>query len=326
MMASPMATIRGSSVASRSCSSRCSASEVPVRTRFSKGKSSRSSVETGVRSSCWSKTAEVRSKGRSSARSPSTEEVSLDCGSVGAGAGASSVPSAAVAVGASPSTSCFPSGSSSRRGFSSSSLRTTCSSSSVDSCRSWMACWRSGVITTRWVARRERRMVRLAWVALWIAAWVASEGELLAEIDLAGPGILRELRGGAGGEDLSNVEDIGAVGDGQRLAHVVVRDEDADAALLEAPHDLLDVTDGDGIDARERLVEEEITGVGHEGPRDLQPSPLAPGQRVGLVAGEPGQVELGQEPLAGAVPLVVAEVQGLANREPALLPRELAGD
>src|SRR6266853_4097693 len=84
--------------------------------RFSKGKYSRSSVETGVRSSCWSKTAEVRSKGRSSARSPSTEEVSLDGGSVGAGAGASSVPSAAVAVAASPSTSCFSSGSSSRSG------------------------------------------------------------------------------------------------------------------------------------------------------------------------------------------------------------------
>ncbi len=84
--------------------------------RFSKGKYSRSSVETGVRSSCWSKTAEVRSKGRSSARSPSTEEVSLDGGSVGAGAGASSVPSAAVAVAASPSTSCFSSDSSSGSG------------------------------------------------------------------------------------------------------------------------------------------------------------------------------------------------------------------
>src|SRR6266536_3563530 len=149
--------------------------------------------------------------------------------------------------------------------------------------------------------------VRLAWVASWIAAWVASKGELLAEIDLAGPGILRELRGGAGGEDLSVVEDIGAVGDGQRLAHVVVRDEDADAALLEAPHDLLDVADGDGIDARERLVEEEVAGVRHEGPRDLQPAPLAPGQRVGLVAGEWGQVELGQELLETRVPLVVAE-------------------
>jgi hypothetical protein len=33
--------------------------------------------------------------------------------------------------------------------FVSSSLRTTCSSSRVDSYRSWMACWRSGVLTSR---------------------------------------------------------------------------------------------------------------------------------------------------------------------------------
>ena len=45
--------------------------------------------------------------------------------------------------------SLFSTGISSRSGFSSSSLRTTCSSSRVESWRSWMACWSSGVMTTR---------------------------------------------------------------------------------------------------------------------------------------------------------------------------------
>ena len=160
MMASPMATVRGSSVAQRSCSFRCSSREVPVRPRFSKGSSSRSSMDTGVRSSGSSKTAEVRSKGSSSARSPSTEVVSFDTGSAGGGSDGISVTPGSEGACASASTSCVSCCTSSRSGLSSSSFRTTCSSSSVDSCSSWIACCRSGVITTRWVCRRERRMAR----------------------------------------------------------------------------------------------------------------------------------------------------------------------
>ena len=54
MIDSPSASSTGSSVIIRSCSIRWSVSEVSVRPRFSNGRSSRSSVETGVRSSGWS--------------------------------------------------------------------------------------------------------------------------------------------------------------------------------------------------------------------------------------------------------------------------------
>ena len=157
MMAIPMDRVSGSSVARRSCSLRWSASDVTsFPPRFSNGKSSRDSVETGVRSSAWSKITELRSKGRSSARSPSTVEVSADTGSAGGGVGGgSAAPSAEAGAGPSaPST-----GSSSSSGFSSSSFLTTCSSSSVESCRSWMACWSSGVMTTRCVCRSASFMV-----------------------------------------------------------------------------------------------------------------------------------------------------------------------
>jgi len=86
-------------------------------------------------------------------RSLSTDEVSFDgcSGASGAGAVSAGVGVSALfveAAGAS-AVSLFSTGISSRSGFSSSSLRTTCSSSRVESWRSWMACWSSGVMTTR---------------------------------------------------------------------------------------------------------------------------------------------------------------------------------
>ena len=156
MMASPMRSTSLSSLLRRSCSIRCSVSEVSLRPRFSNGSSSRSSIETGVRSSPWSsKIAEDRSKGRSSARSLSTDEVSFDgcSGASGAGAVSAGVGASALFVEAAVASavSRFSTGISSRSGFSSSSLRTTCSSSRVESWRSWMACCSSGVMTTRWL-------------------------------------------------------------------------------------------------------------------------------------------------------------------------------
>src|SRR5262249_51885158 len=84
-------------------------------------------------------------------RAPSAEAVSLDRGSGVAGATGVSVLAASGEAGASASTSWVSWATSSSSGFSSSSLRTTCSSSRVESCSSWMACCKSGVMTTRWV-------------------------------------------------------------------------------------------------------------------------------------------------------------------------------
>ena len=60
-----------------------------------------------------------------------------------------------------------------------------------------------------------------------------------------------EFFGGAMFEDLAFEEQIGPVGDGERLVDVVVGDQDADAAFLEVRHDGLDVFDGNRIDAGE---------------------------------------------------------------------------
>jgi hypothetical protein len=64
----------------------------------------------------------------------------------------------------------------------------------------------------------------------------------------------------------------------------VVGDENADAALPEAEHDALDLEDGDRIDAREGLVEQDELGLEGQGPGDLKPPALAAREAVSRLA------------------------------------------
>src|SRR6266850_7519722 len=61
-----------------------------------------------------------------------------------------------------------------------------------------------------------------------------------------------------------------------------------------------------------------------ERPRDLEPPPLAARQGVGLVLGEAGQVELGEQLPEPRRALLVREVERLEDREQVLLDGELA--
>src|SRR5207247_4496374 len=101
------------------------------------------------------------------------------------------------------------------------------------------------------------------------------EGKPVAEVDLARDRVVDDLGGGAGDENSAVVEDVGAIGDRERLAHVVVRDEDPDATLAQPADDLLDVADRDRVDARERLVEQPVLRRGDGRPGCPGRSPLA---------------------------------------------------
>src|SRR5262245_36002501 len=103
----------------------------------------------------------------------------------------------------------------------------------------------------------------------------------------------------------------------------MVRYQNADPPFPKPGDDLLDVTDRDGIDTRERLVQEEVLRRRHERPRDLETAALAAGERVGGIAREGREVELGQE-LAGAFPALGGrEVQRLEDGEQVLLDGQL---
>src|SRR3954464_11035589 len=81
------------------------------------------------------------------------------------------------------------------------------------------------------------------------------QSELRAEVNplhvLVGGEAVRR----AASENHAVVHDVRAVGYPQRFSHVVVCDQNTDAALLEMKDDLLDVGDGDGIDASKRLIQ-----------------------------------------------------------------------
>ncbi len=83
--------------------------------------------------------------------------------------------------------------------------------------------------------------------------------------------------GRAFGEHVSAMYDVGAIDQSERLPHVVVGDEDADAAALEMPYEVLDVADRDGIDAGEWFVEQYEGRFSGERARDFAAPPLAAG-------------------------------------------------
>ena len=74
-------------------------------------------------------------------------------------------------------------------------------------------------------------------------------------------------------------DDEGVVADAQRLAHVVVGDEHADATPLEKAHDALDLDHRDRVDAGEGLVQQDEARLRGQGTGDLDAAALAARQR-----------------------------------------------
>ena len=98
-------------------------------------------------------------------------------------------------------------------------------------------------------------------------------------------------------EDATLKEEVGAVSDGKGLVDVMVGDEDADIAVLELPHDLLDILDGDGVDACEGLVEHDELGLDGQTAGNLRASALTARQLVAFVLAHFLEAELSDEAL-----------------------------
>src|SRR5690606_4523695 len=88
---------------------------------------------------------------------------------------------------------------------------------------------------------------------------IRSQTEPLAEIEAAHIIIADNLGGGALHQHRAAMNDDGMVDQLQRLTYIVVGDENTDATILQMRHEVANIADGDGVDARERLVEQ------HEG-------------------------------------------------------------
>ena len=73
-------------------------------------------------------------------------------------------------------------------------------------------------------------------------------------------------------------------------------------------------------------VKQEVTRIGHERPRDFEPTALATRQRMRAVAGEPGEIQFGEQLLEAPSPLLLGQVEGLQDRQEIFLDGELPKD
>src|SRR5262245_36071952 len=87
-----------------------------------------------------------------------------------------------------------------------------------------------------------------------------------------------DLVGPALHENRAGVHDVSAIDEAERLAHIMIGDQDADAALLEVADQFLNVADGDRVDAGKRLVKQHEGGLGRKRAGNFHAAPLAAGE------------------------------------------------
>ena len=81
--------------------------------------------------------------------------------------------------------------------------------------------------------------------------------------------MIQHLLGRSCGDDVAFAYDVGFFTDIQGVAHVVVGYQHADAAVAQVVDDLLDVADGDRVDAGKGLIQQDEIGFGGQCPGDL---------------------------------------------------------
>src|SRR5206468_5871127 len=92
--------------------------------------------------------------------------------------------------------------------------------------------------------------------------------------------IIHKLVRPATPEDLSLGKDVRPVGNIERLADIVVSDQDANSLSLEVQNDLSNIVDRKRVDTCEGLVEENKFWLGRQTASDLNATPFASGKRV----------------------------------------------
>jgi len=75
------------------------------------------------------------------------------------------------------------------------------------------------------------------------------EAEFFAKVRRRTSGLFNDLIRTAFRQDFSSIDDVGTIGQAERLTHIVVGDQDADATDGEMADEILDVADRDRIDA-----------------------------------------------------------------------------
>ena len=151
--------------------------------------------------------------------------------------------------------------------------------------------------------------------------------EPFADVVAAHVGVVEDLLAVAPGEDAPLADQVAPIGHLERLAELVIGQQDADPVRLGQVADrVLDLADGLGVDPRERLVEHDQLRLGDQRARDLQPAPLAAGDAVGLGPADGRQAELVEQLVLPVPALPAAHRAGLEDGHQVVFDRELLED
>src|ERR1700731_4294370 len=129
------------------------------------------------------------------------------------------------------------------------------------------------------------------------------KAEFLAKVKTANIRIVDDFVRTALGQDLPGIDEISAVGQPHRLPHIVVGDQDADAAIGEMAHQILNVADRDRIDAGKGFVEQHVIGARGQRAKDLDAAGLAARQRNRRCFAYERDVELIEQRIEGGLAL-----------------------
>src|ERR1700685_1962590 len=127
-------------------------------------------------------------------------------------------------------------------------------------------------------------------------------------------------------EDAAVVNDVGAIGHGERFAHVVIGDQHADAAGPQATDNFLQVENGDGIDAGKWFVEEDEGWIDAQAARNFHAAALSAGKRVATILPDVLQAKFIDKFFHLLAALVPGHRLSFKNCENIFLNREFAKD
>ena len=122
------------------------------------------------------------------------------------------------------------------------------------------------------------------------------------------------------------MDDVGAIDQSERLADIVVGDQHADPAAGEVPDQLLNVGNGDRVDAGEGFVEQHEVGTAGQRPGDLQPAALATRQGDGGRLAQVADVEFLEQRVEFAFALLPVLLDDLEHRADVGFHRQPAKD
>ena len=117
---------------------------------------------------------------------------------------------------------------------------------------------------------------------------------------------------------------IGAVHEFERLAHVVIGDQDAKSAFFQSPDDFLHFVNGDRVNAAERFIEQQQLRTGHQRAGDFQSALLAAAEGVGLVFGQSRQVQFVEQVFQADLALLRIHFACLQDGQDVLFHGQLA--